>query len=298
MLAGFHDRGIGVGLRPTHFSAFEHGAPSSVSWVEVIAENYLDWDNRENGRPLQRLKKIRENVPVALHGVSLSIGSVDPISQEYLAYLKKLSREIEPLWVSDHLCWTTYQGKNLHDLLPLPYTEEAIELVSRKITQVQDILGRQILLENVSSYLQFASSSMPEWEFLGEIVRRADCGILLDVNNIYVNSVNHNFNPLMYLQHLPRERVCQIHLAGHTVKDGYLIDTHDNFVCDEVWDLYEWSVKNIGLVSSMIEWDADIPAWDTIEGELNKISSIRKKYELPSNARVAAAEFCQLSSPE
>ena len=278
MLTEFRDLGTGVGLRPAHYRQFLDSKPESVSWVEVISENYLHWENRTIDRPIQILEKIRQNVPIALHGVSLSIGSADFTNLSYLKRLKDLTSRIQPVWISDHLCWTGVDGENLHDLLPIPYTEEALNWVVKKIIQTQDFLDRRILIENVSSYLEFSESEMSEWEFLSEVVQRADCGILLDVNNVYVSSVNHNFDPIEYLKKIPSHRVGQVHLAGHSNQGNHLIDTHSEPVCEQVWDLYRWTLKHIGLISTMIERDANIPEWEILEEEVKKISQIREEY--------------------
>lgn len=281
MFTEFKDRGIGVGLRPPHYSLFLEGKPSSVSWVEVITENFLSWSNEKRIGPEQTLLKIRQNVPVALHGVSLSLGSTDPVDKTYLNRFKSLIHEIDPIWVSDHLCWTGVGGKNLHDLLPLPYTEEAISVLVRNITAVQESLGRRILVENVSSYIEFDHSEMKEWEFINEIVRRADCGILLDVNNVFVSSFNHGFGPLEYLSAIPKDRVGQIHLAGHSNNGTHLVDTHDAPVTESVWDLYKWVTENFPSVSTMIERDGNIPEWQVLEAELNRAKQIRSETYAP-----------------
>ncbi len=273
----FPDLGVGVGLRPDYIQYFLDAAPAGIHWVEVISENYMDWREQEVSHPLSRLKRVRSHLPVGLHGVSLSIGSTDPLDMQYLKSLKKVVGEIEPAWISDHLCWTGVGGENLHDLLPLPYTQEAIQLITEKLDAVQNFLGRRILIENVSSYVEFSHSEMPEWEFIQEIIERADCGLLLDINNVYVSSVNHGFDPLTYLRHIPKERVGQIHLAGHTNRGSYLIDTHDEPVAPEVWALYKWVVDHIGLRSSMIERDDNMPTWDELRTEIAMIGRIREK---------------------
>lgn len=275
MLASFPDHGVGVGLRPAHFPLFQQEVPKSVAWVEVISENYFPWKGIGFGRSLQNLQRIRRDLPVALHGVSLNLGSADPLDQEYLKNLKQLVDIISPIVVSDHLAWTGVAGENLHDLLPLPYTREALRIFVENIDRVQNFLGQQILFENPSSYLQFQQSEMPEWEFISEILKNADCGLLLDVNNVYVSSVNHGFDPITYLDKIPRDRVGQIHLAGHSIMDGYLLDTHDAPVCPEVWDLYRKALKRFGPVSSMIERDDNIPEWQDLEQELLNMGRIR-----------------------
>jgi uncharacterized protein (UPF0276 family) len=255
--------GFGLGLRPPHYEALL-AAPHAVDWLEVITENYLV----DGGKPLHYLERIRERFPVVMHGVSLSIGSTDPLDREYLRAVRALADRIEPHWISDHLCWTGIEGRNLHDLLPLPYTEEALSTVVAHVGEVQEILGRQLLLENVSSYLSFRSSEMTEWEFLAEVASRADCAILLDINNIYVSSVNHGFDALKYLQAMPKSRVRQFHLAGHSDMGGHLIDTHDHPIIAPVWDLYREAVVRFGDVPTMIERDDNIPALSELVAEL------------------------------
>jgi uncharacterized protein (UPF0276 family) len=251
-----------VGLRREHFARVLE-APTRVDWFEVISENFMV----KGGRPLHVLERVRRDYPLVLHGVSLSIGSTDPLDRDYLDGLRELAARIDPAWVSDHLCWTCIGGHNAHDLLPLPYTEEALEHVVSRLSAVQEHLGRRIALENASTYLSFAGSSMPEWEFLGEVAHRADCGILLDVNNVYVSAVNHGFDPEKYLAAVPAERVWEIHLAGHTDRGSHLLDTHSTRVCDEVWELYRFASRRIGAVASLVEWDEEIPDWDTLETE-------------------------------
>jgi uncharacterized protein (UPF0276 family) len=255
--------GFGLGLRTQHYEAVLN-EPHAIDWLEVITENYLV----PGGKPLHYLERIRRRFPLVMHGVSLSIGSTDPIDLDYLAQVRTLAARIEPHWISDHLCWTGIEGRNLHDLLPLPYTEEALASVVDRVGQVQDALGRQILLENVSSYLTYRASDMSEWEFLREVAERADCAILLDINNIYVSSVNHGFDPLAYLQAMPRERVRQFHLAGHSDLGGHLIDTHDHPIVEPVWDLYCAAVAQFGAVPTMIERDDNIPFLSELVAEL------------------------------
>ncbi|HLW25888.1 MAG TPA: DUF692 domain-containing protein [Steroidobacteraceae bacterium] len=257
--------GFGLGLRTAHYGAFLD-SPQRVDWLEILTENYLV----PGGQPLAILERIRSRYPVVMHGVSLSIGSTDPLDLEYLDSVKALAERIEPGWVSDHLCWTGVEGRNVHDLLPLPYTEEALRTVVERVSAVQERLGRQILLENVSSYLEFRDSELTEWEFLTEVAIRADCAILLDVNNIYVSSVNHGFDPLDYLKALPRERVRQFHLAGHSDCGGHLIDTHDHPIAEPVWALYRAAVAHYGPVPAMIERDDHIPPLDELIVELDR----------------------------
>jgi hypothetical protein len=277
----FKDHGLGVGLRPQHFLHFKTRSHPSLQWAEALTENYLPWDELPNPNSKRHLLEIRKNIPIALHGVSLSVGSIGMDRSHYLKALKELADQVEPLWISDHLCWTSChqenQSINHHDLLPLPYTQEAIDVVVENVLRAQDFLKRRILLENLSSYIEFAAPEMSEWEFLTEVSTRADCGILLDINNVYVSSVNHGFDPLDYLKAIPSERIGQIHLAGHSVKDGYLLDTHDAPVCKEVWELFRWVTRNIGLASTMVEWDAKIPEFSALVAEAEKAEAIRKE---------------------
>jgi len=261
--------GFGLGLRTEHYETILNTKPR-IDWFEIITENYLV----PGGKPHYYLEKIRENYSLVMHGVSLSIGSTDPLDWKYLHEVKLLAEKIQPKWISDHLCWTGIQGKNAHDLLPLPYTEEAIQHVAERIIQIQDFFQQQILIENVSSYVSYKQSTMPEWEFLKEIAHRADCLILLDINNIYVSSVNHEFQPEIYLENLPKNRIQQIHLAGHTNMGDYIIDTHDHEIIDPVWNLYALALEKYGLVSTMIERDDNIPALSTLIKELNHARKI------------------------
>lgn len=261
--------GFGLGLRADHYEDLLDGQ-ARIDWLEAISENYLV----PGGKPLDWLRRMRERYPVVLHGVSLSIGSQDPLDRDYLAALKQLADSIEPAWMSDHLCWTGAHGRNLHDLLPLPYTEEAIAHVSARVRQVQDFLRRRILLENVSSYVEFKASTLPEWEFLAAIAERADCLILLDVNNIHVSARNHGFDPQDYLAGIPPRRVQQFHLAGHTFQNNLVIDTHDQPVPDPVWDLYADAVRRFGPVTAMIERDDNIPPLADLVAELDRARAI------------------------
>jgi uncharacterized protein len=261
--------GFGLGLRVDHYETILNSQPA-VDWFEIISENYLV----PGGKPLHYLDHVRERYPLVMHGVSLSIGSTDPLDTEYLKQLKALAARVEPAWISDHLCWTGVHGRNLHDLLPLPYTEETVRHVAARIRAVQDFLGRQILIENVSSYVNFSGSQMSEWEFLTAVCERADCLILFDVNNIYVSSINHEFDPRAYLDGIPANRVQQIHLAGHEDHGDYIIDTHDHPVADPVWDLYAEAVRRFGPVSTMIERDDNIPPLDELVAELDRARRI------------------------
>ncbi|HET6278237.1 MAG TPA: DUF692 domain-containing protein, partial [Candidatus Polarisedimenticolia bacterium] len=235
--------GHGVGLRRDHFERILAG-PSRIDWFEAISENFMV----PGGRALDVLTRVRERYPIVLHGVSLSIGSTDRLDERYLDALDALAKRFQPAWVSDHLCWTGVGGHNAHDLLPLPYTEEALQHVVERVGRVQERLGRAIALENVSSYIAYRHSRMPEWEFLAEIARRAGCGILLDVNNIYVSGKNHGFEPRDYLAGVPIDAVWQFHLAGHSDKGTHLLDTHDHPVIDPVWDLYRAAIERFGEV--------------------------------------------------
>ncbi len=264
--------GHGVGLRTQHFPRVWDGS-ARVDWFEVISENFMI----RGGRPLAVLEKARMLAPVVLHGVSLSLGSTDPLNQSYLSELHALAERIQPAWISDHLCWGSVGGHYAHDLLPLPYTEEALSHVVERVQAVQERLGRQILIENVSSYLTYSHSTLTEWEFLAEIAQRADCGILLDVNNVYVSATNHGFDPYRYLSALPVNHVCQIHLAGHSNYGAYLLDTHDGPVIPPVWELYRFAVRHFGRVSTLIEWDDKIPEFDEVCAEAERARTIERK---------------------
>jgi uncharacterized protein len=261
--------GFGLGLRTDHYEAVLESQPA-VDWFEALSENYF----APGGKPLHYLDRIRERYPVVLHGVSMSIGSTDSLDLNYLLHLKNLALRIEPAWISDHLCWTGIAGENLHDLMPLPYTEEAIDHVAGRIRQVQDFLGRRILIENVSSYVTFRQSAMPECEFLAEIARRADCLVLLDINNIYVSAFNHHFDALSYLDTIPAERVRQIHLAGHENCGTHIVDTHDADVIEPVWALYAEAIRRFGPVPTMIERDDHIPPLHELVAELGRARAI------------------------
>jgi uncharacterized protein (UPF0276 family) len=261
--------GFGLGLRTQHYQAILEHRPA-VDWFEALTENYLV----PGGKPLYYLEQVRAHYPVVLHGVSLSIGGADALNRQYLAQLKALVSRIEPVWISDHLCWTGLNGNNLHDLLPLPYTEEAVRHVSERILQVQEFLGRRLLIENVSSYVTYTDSRMSEWEFLSAVVERADCLMLLDVNNIYVSAFNHEFDARDYLNGIPAQRVQQIHLAGHRNHGDYIIDTHDEPIIDPVWALYAEACRRFGSVSTMIERDDNIPPLENLLVELDQARRI------------------------
>jgi hypothetical protein len=267
---GLADLGIGVGLRTAHFGEILAGAPPP-DWFEVLSENFMD----TGGRPLHVLDRVVERFPVSLHGVSLSIGSTDPLDRDYLRRLKALAARTRARWVSDHLCWTGVLGRNTHDLLPLPYDEATLRHVTRRVRQAQDALERPLVLENPSTYLEFAGSTMPEWEFLGRLCDRAGCGLLLDVNNVYVSAFNHGFDPRQYVDAVPADRVVQVHLAGHTNHGTHILDTHDGPAIDPVWDLYARLGARTGPVSTLFEWDASIPPLAEVRAEAEKARPLR-----------------------
>jgi uncharacterized protein (UPF0276 family) len=266
--------GVGLGLRAEHYGHVLSRRPA-VPWFEVISENFMGLRGGSGGRPLEVLSKVREEYPIALHGVSLSIGSTDPLDLGYVKKLKALAGRIEPWIVTDHFCWTGAHGKNLHDLLPLPYTAEAVRHVCARVAKVQEVLGRKICLENVSTYLTYKHSEMTEWQFIAEIVRRAGCGVLLDVNNIHVSAVNHGFDAGDYFKGIPSDCVKQMHLAGYSEEDGFLIDTHDHPVSGPVWNLYAEAVRRFGAVPTLIEWDDNIPSFARLEKEAAKAKEVQ-----------------------
>jgi len=269
---GFPDLGIGVGLRTVHYPHILEKRPA-VDFFEILSENYLD----TGGRPAWVLDRVAERYPIVMHGVSMSIGSADPLDFEYLGKLKALANRARAVWVSDHLCWTGVSGRNTHDLLPMPHTEEALAHVASRVKTVSDFLERPLMLENASTYAEFAASSMPEWEFFGRLMEEADCGMLLDVNNVYVSAFNHGFDPKAYLDAIDPSRVSQYHLAGHTNKGTHIIDTHNDHVIDAVWDLYRHSAERTGNVSTLLEWDADIPAFEVVHAEALKARAHRRE---------------------
>jgi uncharacterized protein len=266
--------GFGLGLRTDHYQDVLEQKPKEIDWFEIISENYMI----DGGKPLYFLDKIRQDYPIVMHGVSMSVGSTDPLNYDYLKQLKKLVERVEPMWFSDHLCWTGVDHKNMHDLLPMPYTEASVRHFADRISQVQDFMGRQMLIENLSSYITYTSDAMTEWEFLTAVAEKADCYILLDVNNIYVSSYNHHFDAMEYLQGVPAERVWQHHLAGHQNTGNLIIDTHDEPVIDPVWELYEKTAQLLGPVSTMIERDANIPPLAEVIEELNQARAIAEPY--------------------
>jgi uncharacterized protein (UPF0276 family) len=261
--------GFGLGLRAQHYRDILDGSPA-VDWFEIISENYMV----PGGQPLRMLDAVAERYPVVMHGVSLSIASTSPFDQDYLNSLKALARRVKPRWVSDHLCWTGVHGTNLHDLLPVPYTEEALAHVVSRISQVQDFLGRRLVIENVSSYIEYECSEMSEWEFVAEVARRSDCWLLLDVNNVFVSGINHDFNTAQFLDAIPADRVVQFHLAGHSEGETCLIDTHDQPVSEDVWGLYAKAIERFGPVSTMIERDDNIPPLADLVAELDRARSV------------------------
>jgi hypothetical protein len=269
---GLPDLGVGVGLRIPHYATVFETHPK-VDWFEIISENFLV----AGGLPAFNLGRVLERYPVVQHGVSMSIGGVEPLDRDYLKNLKALVKKTKTPWLSDHLCWTGKSTAQLHDLLPLPYTEEAIKHVVGRIRVVQDLLETRLLIENTSSYMTYTESVMPEWEFVARIAEEADCGLLCDVNNIYVSSFNHGFDPAVYVDALPHERIVQYHLAGHTNYGRYIIDTHSDHVIDAVWELYRRAVKKTGDVSTLIEWDDDIPEFDVLLAEADKARVIREE---------------------
>lgn len=262
---GYPNLGFGVGLRTPHYAHILEHEPD-VDWFEIISENYMD----SQGRPRHVLEQIAERYPIVMHGVSMSIGSTDPLDFDYLAKLKTLADWTNAVWVSDHICWTGVNGINGHDLLPLPYHEESLRHTVDRVRTVQDFLERPLVLENPSSYVTFTDSTMSEWEFVTRLAEEADCGLLLDVNNVYVSCFNHDLDPVEFIESLPHERIVQFHLAGHTHCGTHIIDTHDNFVIEQVWELYRKAHQLTGGVSTLLEWDANIPEFDVVHAEVLK----------------------------
>ncbi len=282
---GLPDLGVGVGLRTVHFGHILAKAPD-VDFYEALTENFLD----TGGRPLHVLDRVAERTPVVLHGVSMSIGGTDPLDLDYLRKVKTLADRTRAAWVSDHLCFTGVMGRNTHDLLPVPYTEETLRHVTQRVKTVSDVLERPLVLENPSTYLEFRASTMPEWTFFDRLLRDADCGMLLDVNNVYVSAVNHGFDPVAYLDALPHDRVVQYHLAGHTDKGTHLLDTHSRRVKDEVWTLFAHATALTGPRATLLEWDEDIPDFETVHAEALKALAHRPPLARtgPAKARAAA----------
>jgi uncharacterized protein len=264
---GYANLGLGVGLRTTHFPYILAHNPA-VDWFEIISENFMD----SQGRPRYILEQIAERYPIVMHGVSLSIGSTDPLNFDYLARLRRLADEVKACWISDHLCWTGVASRTTHDLLPLPFNEEVLAHVANRVRIVQDFLERPLILENPSSYVAFTDSTMPEWDFLTHLSEETNCGLLLDVNNIYVSSVNHDYDPTEYIRNIPIERVVQFHLAGHSHCGTHIIDTHDGPVVDPVWKLYRQAHQRSGRkgAATLLEWDAKIPPFPEVHAEVLK----------------------------
>lgn len=278
--------GFGLGLRVEHYADFAEGPQQSVDWLEVLSDNYLV----PGGKPLHFLDRIRARYPMVMHGVALSIGSTDPLDLDYLRQLRELADRIEPGWISDHLCWTGVDHQNLHDLLPLPYTEAALRHLQPRIEQAQEILGRPLVLENVSSYVTYAADEMPEWAFIAELTRRTGCQLLLDVNNVYVSSVNHRFDARRFIDAMPVDRVVQIHLAGHENAGDILIDTHDHPVRPEVFELYAYTLQRMGATPTMIERDDRIPPLSELIAELDAVRTVAAEAlwpQVPANEVLA-----------
>lgn len=265
--------GAGVGLRSAHYQTVLETLPD-VPWFEALTDNYMG----NGGLPLYYLEKIREHYPITFHGVGLSLGSLDPLNNQYIQKLKERIKRYQPSLVSDHLCWSSYDGIHGNDLFPMPYSQEALNHMVGRIQQVQDALGQRIVVENVSSYVTFQSDEMTEWEFLSEVVKRADCDLLCDVNNIYVSARNHQFDPIEYLKALPHDRIREIHLAGYEDEGTHLLDTHGEAVHPPVWDLYQKAIELIGPVATLIEWDNNIPAFETLHLEAKKAAQILEQF--------------------
>ncbi len=278
---GFPDLGDGVGLRDPHFDHLMRTDPAAwgVDWFELLTENFLD----HRGFAAEVLERVAASRPVVMHGVSLSIGGTDALDRDYLGKLAALAERVKPVWVSDHLCWTGVAGRNSHDLLPMPLTEASLAHVAERVRQVQDFLGRPLILENPSTYLQFAGVQMPEWEYLARLAEDSGCGLLLDVNNVHVSAVNHGFDAARYIEALPAGRIVQVHLAGPRDCGTHLLDTHDSPVLEPVWALYALAMRLTGGVATLLEWDASIPPWETLLAELARAKPHR------AAARAAAA---------
>jgi hypothetical protein len=279
---GLPDLGVGVGLRVPHYRHILDERPA-VDFFEVISENFMG----AGGKPRYHLGAVREAYRIVQHGVSMSIGGPTPPDDDYLRALKKLVDETGTPWVTDHFCWCGVPGANLHDLLPLPYTEEAVRLVSERAKRIQDFLGVRLALENTSSYMAFNASSMPEWEFISRIAEAADIGLMFDVNNVYVSAYNHGFDPYEFVKNVPHERIVQIHLAGHTNLGKYIIDTHAGHVIDPVWDLYRETIELAGAVSTIIEWDDQIPEFSVLAAEASKAKQVRSAALATREVRLA-----------
>lgn len=259
------DLGLGLGLRSKHFNHILEKNPT-VDWFEIISENFMD----SGGRPRYVLNQIAEKYPLVMHGVSMSIGSTDPLNFDYLKRLKSLADEVNPVWISDHLCWTGVLSINSHDLLPVPLNDESLKHICTRIKTVQDFLERPLIIENPSTYLTFQHSTIAEWDFLRYMTEETACGLLLDVNNVYVSSFNNEFDPVTYIERLPHDRIVQMHLAGHQHCGNHIIDTHDREVVNQVWELFRLAWQKTGGVSTLLEWDSEIPEFDTYHAELLK----------------------------
>jgi uncharacterized protein (UPF0276 family) len=281
---GLPDLGVGVGLRTPHYAHVLERSPD-VAWFEILSENYM----QTAGRPRAVVERVAERYPVAMHGVSMSVGSTDPLDLDYLGELKALRDAVGARWVTDHLCWTGVAGKNTHDLLPLPYTDEAVRHVAARVRQVQDFLGAPIALENPSTYVDFADSSMREWEFLAAVAREADCGILLDVNNVFVNAFNHGFDAGVYLDAVPFDRVVQLHVAGHTRHATHIVDTHVGPVEQAVWDLLGDAWVRAGGASVLLEWDSEIPPFEDVHREAMRATEAIERARRQAASREDAA---------
>ncbi len=287
---GYTDLGIGIGLRIPHYQHIFAEKPV-VDWFEIISENYMV----DGGRPLQVLDQILERYRVVQHGVAMYFGSAQPLNREHLRRLKLLARRTKTPWLSDHLCWGSVDGRYTHDLLPMPYTREAVARTAANIRQVQDFIEIPVVVENVSSYAEFHESEMTEWEFLNEVVEAADCGILLDVNNIYVSSQNHSFDPLEYVNSVPADRVAQIHIAGHSKFEKYILDTHDHPVLEPVWELYARAIERCGPTATLLEWDDNIPTFDEVHAEAMKAAKFLKSQGTQDLPEVNTKELQEIS---
>ena len=273
--------GFGLGLRTEHYDDLLSNPPKEVEWLEIISENFM----LDGGRPIEMLDAFLERFAIIPHGVSLSIGSTDPLNESYLKKLKTFIKKVDPPWFSDHICWTSVHGQNLHNLMPLPYTDATVNYIAERIKVVQDYIEKPFIFENLSTYVEFNQSHMTEWEFISQVSEKADCGILLDVNNIYVSSVNHEFDPLDYIKGVPKDRVVQYHIAGHKDKGTFIIDTHDHTIRDEVWDLFKQTVPLFDNTSVLIERDSNIPPLaDLIE----ELEIARKIYTHEKNKTATA----------
>jgi uncharacterized protein len=293
---GYANLGLGVGLRTVHFPYILDNQPA-VDWFEIISENFMD----SQGRPRYILEQIAERYQIVMHGVSLSIGSTDPLNFDYLTRLKRLADEVKASWISDHLCWTGVAGRNTHDLLPLPLNEAVLTHVADRVRIVQDFLERPLVLENPSTYVGFADSTMPEWEFLTRLAEETDYGLLLDVNNVYVSAVNHDYDPTEYIRNIPVDRVVQFHLAGHSHCGTHIIDTHDGVVVDPVWELYRLAHRLTGGASTLLEWDAKIPPFPEVHAEVLKARAYMSARLTPatvvSSPTGASANSSAISNP-